>query len=97
MERRRQRQMCIRDSIKIALQEVGGPSAGTMFALGIIDRMTAKSLTGGKEISGPGAISYGGQVLAISGIPQKMAGAKEDGAHWFLPVSYTHLRAHETN
>ncbi|MDU1224053.1 PDZ domain-containing protein [Varibaculum cambriense] len=70
--------------IKIALQEVGGPSAGTMFALGIIDRMTAKSLTGGKEISGTGAISYGGQVLAISGIPQKMAGAKEDGAHWFL-------------
>ena len=70
--------------IKIALQEVGGPSAGTMFALGIIDRMTAKSLTGGKEISGTGAIAYGGQVLAISGIPQKMAGAKEDGAHWFL-------------
>lgn len=70
--------------IKIALQEVGGPSAGTMFALGIIDRMTAQSLTGGKKISGTGAISYGGQVLAISGIPQKMAGAKEDGAHWFL-------------
>lgn len=70
--------------IKIALQEVGGPSAGTMFALGIIDRMTAQSLTGGKEISGTGAISYGGQVLAISGIAQKMAGAKKDGAHWFL-------------
>ncbi len=70
--------------IKIALQEVGGPSAGTMFALGIIDRMTGQSLTGGKEIAGTGAISYGGQVLAISGIPQKMAGAKKDGAQWFL-------------
>lgn len=70
--------------IKIALQEVGGPSAGTMFALGIIDRMSAPSLTGGKEIAGTGAISYGGQVLAISGIPQKMAGAKKDGAQWFL-------------
>ncbi|WP_122820407.1 YlbL family protein [Varibaculum vaginae] len=70
--------------IKIALQEVGGPSAGTMFALGIIDRMSESSLTGGKEIAGTGAISYGGQVLEISGIPQKMAGAKKDGAHWFL-------------
>ena len=70
--------------INIALQEVGGPSAGTMFALGIIDRMSADSLTGGKEIAGTGAISYGGQVLSISGIPQKMAGAKKDGAQWFL-------------
>ena len=70
--------------IQIALQEVGGPSAGTMFALGIIDSLTPASLTGGKSIAGTGAISYGGEVLAISGVPQKMAGAKNDGARWFL-------------
>ena len=68
--------------IQIALQEVGGPSAGTMFALGIIDSLTPASLTGGKSIAG--ASSYGGEVLAISGVPQKMAGAKNDGARWFL-------------
>ncbi|MDO5671670.1 MAG: S16 family serine protease [Actinomycetaceae bacterium] len=70
--------------IQFHLEGVGGPSAGTMFALGIVDELTPGSLTGGKKIAGTGALALDGRVQAISGIPQKMTGAKRDGADWFL-------------
>lgn len=74
--------------ITIHLERVGGPSAGTMFALGIIDRLTPGDMTGGQRIAGTGALSYDGQVEPIGGIRQKMWGAVADGAKWFLaPVS----------
>lgn len=69
------------------LQDVGGPSAGTMFALGIVDQLTPGELTGGKPIAGTGALSLNGKVEPISGIAQKMAGAYRDGAKWFLAPS----------
>lgn len=71
-------------AISIHLEKVGGPSAGTMFALGIIDRMTSGDLTGGQDIAGTGAIDYDGWVEPIGGIRQKMVGARRDGAAWFL-------------
>lgn len=70
--------------ISVGLSDVGGPSAGMMFALGMIDELTPGALTGGKVIAGTGALSMGGGVQMISGVPQKMAGAKRDGASWFL-------------
>lgn len=70
--------------VNIALADVGGPSAGTMFALGIIDQLTPGAMTGGKQIAGTGAIRMDGEVEAISGVPQKMAGAYADGARYFL-------------
>ncbi len=70
--------------ITVNLEKVGGPSAGTMFALGIIDRLTPGDLTGGQSIAGTGAIGYDGEVQAIGGIRQKMWGAVGDGATWFL-------------
>lgn len=70
--------------ITISLENIGGPSAGTMFALGIIDRLTPGDMTGGASIAGTGTISYDGEVGAIGGIQQKMWGAKRDGATWFL-------------
>ncbi|MDO5746101.1 MAG: S16 family serine protease [Actinomycetaceae bacterium] len=70
--------------ISIALKDVGGPSAGMMFALGIIDELTPGALNGGKVVAGTGAISIDGQVQPISGVPQKMAAAKRDGAQYFL-------------
>lgn len=73
--------------ITVNLEKVGGPSAGTMFALGIIDRMTPGDLAGGQSIAGTGAIGYDGQVQAIGGIRQKMWGAVRDGAAWFLAPS----------
>lgn len=63
---------------------VGGPSAGMMLALGIYDKLTPGPLTGGEDIAGTGTISTDGRVGAIDGIPQKMDGAKEAGATWFL-------------
>jgi Lon-like protease len=70
--------------VKIALDKVGGPSAGMMFALGIIDTVTAGDLTGGKHIAGTGTITPDGVVGPIGGISQKMLGARSGGATLFL-------------
>ena len=66
------------------LSDVGGPSAGSMFALGIVDELTPGDLTGGRDIAGTGTISLDGSVGPIGGIAQKMAGARNDGAGYFL-------------
>ncbi|WP_229659827.1 YlbL family protein [Tersicoccus solisilvae] len=71
-------------SVTIALDNVGGPSAGMMFALGIIDTITPGALAGGRHIAGTGTISADGTVGAIGGIAQKMEGAQDAGAQLFL-------------
>ncbi len=63
---------------------VGGPSAGLMFSLAIYDALTPGPLTGGKRIAGTGTIEDDGTVGPISGIAQKMVGAHDAGARWFL-------------
>ena len=73
--------------VSFNLSEVGGPSAGMMFALGIIVRLTEGDLAGGASIAGTGTMSYDGRVGAIGGIAQKMAGAARDGAEYFLAPS----------
>ncbi|MGG7463512.1 YlbL family protein [Plantibacter sp. YIM 135347] len=70
--------------ISIQLDNVGGPSAGMMFALGMIDKLTPGELTGGEHIAGTGTIDASGTVGGIGGIRQKMFGAKDAGADWFL-------------
>jgi PDZ domain-containing protein len=71
--------------IKIDVGDIGGPSAGLMFALGIADKLTpGGNLTGGKFIAGTGEISADGTVSPIGGIQQKMAGARSAGATVFL-------------
>jgi PDZ domain-containing protein len=70
--------------VKVQLQDVGGPSAGMMFALGIIDKLTPGKLNGGKHIAGTGTITAYGTVGAIGGIRQKMYGARAAGATYFL-------------
>jgi len=70
--------------VKISLDKVGGPSAGLMFALGIVDTVTPGDLTGGKHIAGTGTITPDGIVGAIGGIDQKMLGARSGGATLFL-------------
>ncbi len=71
-------------TVKIKVGDIGGPSAGMMFALGIVDKLTPGSLTGGKFVAGTGEISANGTVSPIGGIQQKMAGARAAGATWFL-------------
>ncbi|MFT4029281.1 MAG: PDZ domain-containing protein [Protaetiibacter sp.] len=70
--------------VDINLGDVGGPSAGMMFALGIYDTLTPGALTGGEHIAGTGTIDAAGEVGAIGGIRQKMIGARDAGAEWFL-------------
>jgi PDZ domain-containing protein len=71
-------------SVKIYIPDIGGPSAGMMFALGIIDKLTAGNLTDGRFIAGTGEIDATGGVQPIGGIQQKMAGARNAGATIFL-------------
>jgi Lon-like protease len=70
--------------ITISVGEIGGPSAGMMFALGIIDKLTKLDLTAGRFIAGTGEITASGRVQPIGGIQQKMIGARNAGATIFL-------------
>ncbi|HET9631074.1 MAG TPA: PDZ domain-containing protein [Terrabacter sp.] len=63
---------------------IGGPSAGLMFSLGIYDKLTPGALAGGNQIAGTGTIDDAGNVGPIGGIRQKLAGARADGAQYFL-------------
>jgi PDZ domain-containing protein len=71
-------------TVKISVGDIGGPSAGMMFALGIIDKLTSLNLTDGRFIAGTGEITASGQVQPIGGIQQKMVGARSAGATIFL-------------
>ena len=72
-------------SVKIRVGNIGGPSAGLMFALGIIDKLTPESLTHGNFIAGTGEmVSANGAIGPIGGIQQKMVAARDAGATIFL-------------
>jgi len=71
-------------TISIALERIGGPSAGLMFTLGIIDRLTDDDLTGGRFIAGTGTIDPEGTVGAIGGVLLKLITAHDAGATVFL-------------
>ncbi|UNX53939.1 signal protein PDZ [Georgenia sp. TF02-10] len=70
--------------VELDIEDIGGPSAGLMFALGIVDVLTPGPLTGGASVAGTGTIGLDGEVGAIGGIRQKLLGAARDGARWFL-------------
>lgn len=71
-------------TVSIDPGNIGGPSAGLMFTLGIIDKLTPENLTGGKFIAGTGTIDSAGTVGPIGGIQQKMVAARAAGATFFL-------------
>ncbi len=77
--------------VKIQLNNVGGPSAGQMFALGIIDKLTPGKLNGGEHVAGTGTIDNEGNVGAIGGIRQKMYGARGAGRQ-LVPRAPVELR-----
>ena len=70
--------------VSLQLADVGGPSGGMMFALGIYDKLTEGQLTGGNHIAGTGTIDSSGIVGPIGGIRQKLFGAQQAGAKYFL-------------
>jgi Lon-like protease len=64
--------------------DIGGPSAGLIFSLGVYDTLTPGSLTGGTDIAGTGTIDERGRVGPIGGIQQKIVAAADAGAKVFL-------------
>ncbi|WP_424936605.1 MULTISPECIES: YlbL family protein [Bacteria] len=70
--------------VSLRLDDVGGPSAGMMFALGIIDVLTPGEINGGQQVAGTGTIAADGSVGPIGGIRQKLYGARGAGAEYFL-------------
>lgn len=70
--------------VDIHLERIGGPSAGVMFALGIVNKLSSEDITNGEKIAGTGALDFAGNVHPIGGINQKLYGAERDGAQWFL-------------
>lgn len=70
--------------LAISLGDVGGPSAGLMFSLALVDKLTPGPLTGGRFVAGTGTVNAEGRVGPISGIEFKMLKAQEVGAQVFL-------------
>ncbi|HZM74092.1 MAG TPA: PDZ domain-containing protein [Candidatus Limnocylindrales bacterium] len=70
--------------LRIKLDKIGGPSAGMMFALAIIDKLKPEDMTHGKIIAGTGTIDDEGNVGQIGGITQKLYGARAAGTTHFL-------------
>lgn len=71
-------------NVTVQLDDVGGPSAGQIFALAIIDKLTPGPLTAGRDFAGTGTITADGTIGAIGGIRQKLYGAQREGAEYFL-------------
>ncbi len=75
-------------TVTLRLADVGGPSAGLLFTLGIIDKIDGDGhggdLTGGRVIAGTGTIDGSGKVGAVGGVPLKEKAARNDGATVFL-------------
>ncbi|MFJ5263536.1 S16 family serine protease [Streptomyces sp. NPDC088387] len=74
--------------VTLKLADVGGPSAGLLFSLGIVDKLdgdgSGGDLTGGRTIAGTGTISADGKVGAVGGVALKTQAAHRDGATVFL-------------
>ncbi|MFE7238640.1 S16 family serine protease [Streptomyces sp. NPDC057580] len=74
--------------VTLHLADVGGPSAGLFFALGIVDKLDGNGsggdLTGGRTVAGTGTIEADGTVGAVGGVSLKTQAARRDGATVFL-------------
>ena len=70
--------------ITISLSDIGGPSAGLMFALAVVDKLTPQDVNGGMAVAGTGQIDDQGNVSPIGGIPFKLVAARSAGATVFL-------------
>ncbi len=79
--------------VEIEVGSVGGPSAGLMFVLELVNRLTPSDLTGGLVIAGTGALSELGEVLPVGGVSQKVRAAEAVGAELMLVPSWQEAEA----
>ena len=70
--------------VEIDSQNIGGPSAGMMFTLQIMDQLTGGEITKGERIAGTGTIAQDGTVGSIGGVKQKVHAAIDAGARAVL-------------
>jgi Lon-like protease len=73
--------------VKVTIEtenNIGGPSAGLMFTLSIIDKLTREDLTGGRRIAGTGEIALDGSVLPVGSVDEKLISAQRLGVTTFL-------------
>ena len=70
--------------VSIDIKRTGGPSAGMIFALGVIEKLTGEDLLRGRKIAGTGTIDLKGSIGPIGGIESKLIGAARVGATIFL-------------
>jgi PDZ domain-containing protein len=73
--------------VKVSIQtqnNIGGPSAGLMFTLSIIDKLTPEDLTAGRRIAGTGEIALDGAVLPVGGVAEKLIAVHRLGVTTFL-------------
>ena len=70
--------------VNFNIEDVGGPSAGMIFAIGIVEKMTKEDLLRGRKVAGTGTISANGKVGGIGGIQEKLIGASRKGVSLFL-------------
>ena len=74
--------------VTLELADIGGPSAGLLFSLGVVDKLDGDGaggdLTGGRTIAGTGTITADGKVGAVGGVSLKTQAARRDGATVFL-------------
>lgn len=83
-------------TVSITSEDIGGPSAGLMFSLEILNQLTANDLTKGYKIAGTGTIDHNGNVGQIGGITHKVIAAEEEGADiFFAPKDLTELDQNE--
>jgi PDZ domain-containing protein len=70
--------------VSIESGEIGGPSAGLMWALGLYDLLTPDDVTGGRTVAGTGTIDLDGAVGPVGGVQHKIRAAERAGADLFL-------------
>jgi Lon-like protease len=73
--------------VKVTIEtenNIGGPSAGLMFTLSIIDKLTPEDLTAGRRIAGTGEIALDGSVLGVGGVAEKLIAVRRLGVTTFL-------------
>lgn len=74
-------------SVSYNLEDIGGPSAGMMFSLAVVDKLSDGPLNGGRFVAGTGTIDAAGDVGPIGGIAHKVRAARDAGAEVFLAPS----------
>lgn len=70
--------------VRISSGDIGGPSAGLLWALGVTEVLTPDDLTAGRTVAGTGTVDLDGRVGPIGGVRLKIVAAEEAGAELFL-------------